>query len=164
MSSASSDSMRGSSSEWRTRSYATGKTPRTRPRRRSCGSRVSETSPLFATSACGLRVSHGGLPWTERAEESRPAPKQTKSWTRLLTSHLAPSRWFERQMKQLLDRMIAALPRDLRDVVLLSAAQEMSSADIAEVLGIPEGSVRQRLFRARQVLRAKMVAAMEKKS
>ncbi len=71
---------------------------------------------------------------------------------------------FERQMKQLLDRMIAALPRDLRDVVLLSAAQEMSSADIAEVLGIPEGSVRQRLFRARQVLRAKMAAAMEKKS
>lgn len=70
----------------------------------------------------------------------------------------------ERQMKELLDRMIARLPRDLRDVVLLTTVEEMSSADVAEVLGIPEGSVRQRMFRARQVLRDKMLAAMEKKS
>ena len=65
----------------------------------------------------------------------------------------------ERQMKALLDRMIAGLPRELRDVVLLTTVQEMSSADVAEVLGIPEGSVRQRMFRARQVLREKMLAA-----
>ncbi len=70
----------------------------------------------------------------------------------------------ERQMKQLLDRMIAGLPRELREVVLLTTAQEMSSADVAEVLGIPEGSVRQRMFRARQILREKMLLAMEKKS
>ncbi len=70
----------------------------------------------------------------------------------------------ERQMKDLLDRMIAGLPRELREVVLLTTVQEMSSADVAEVLGIPEGSVRQRMFRARQILREKMLAAMEKKS
>jgi RNA polymerase sigma-70 factor (ECF subfamily) len=66
----------------------------------------------------------------------------------------------EGQMKVLLDRMIAGLPRELRDVVLLTTVQEMSSADVAEVLGIPEGSVRQRMFRARQVLREKMLAAI----
>lgn len=70
----------------------------------------------------------------------------------------------ERQMKELLERMIAGLPRELRDVVRLTTAQEMSSADVAEVLGIPEGSVRQRMFRARQFLREKMLLAMEKKS
>jgi RNA polymerase sigma-70 factor (ECF subfamily) len=70
----------------------------------------------------------------------------------------------ERQMSELLERMIANLPRDLREVVRLTTVQEMSSADVAEVLGIPEGSVRQRMFRARQVLREKMLAAMEKKS
>ena len=69
----------------------------------------------------------------------------------------------ERQMKQMLERMIAGLPQELRDVVRLTTAQEMSSSDVAEVLGIPEGSVRQRMFRARQILREKMVAAMEKK-
>ena len=66
----------------------------------------------------------------------------------------------ERQMKELLDRMIAGLPRELREVVLLMAVREMSSADVAEVLGIPEGSVRQRMFRARQILREKMVLAL----
>ena len=66
----------------------------------------------------------------------------------------------ERQMKELLDRMIAGLPRELREVVLLTTVQEMSSADVAEVLGIPEGSVRQRMFRARQILREKMLLAL----
>ena len=66
----------------------------------------------------------------------------------------------ERQMKELLDRMIAGLPRELREVVLLTTVQEMSSADVAEVLGIPEGSVRQRMFRARQILREKMMRAL----
>jgi RNA polymerase sigma-70 factor (ECF subfamily) len=66
----------------------------------------------------------------------------------------------ERQMKEMLDFMIERLPRDLREVVLLTTVQEMSSADIGQVLGIPEGTVRQRLFRARQVLREKMLAAI----
>jgi len=70
----------------------------------------------------------------------------------------------ERQMRELMDRMIAALTPDLRDVVRLTTVQEMSPANVAEVLGIPEGSVRQRMFRARQLLREKMLAALEKKS
>lgn len=70
----------------------------------------------------------------------------------------------ERQRKKLLDRMIATLPRDLRDVVLLTTVQEMTSAEVAQVLGIPEGSVRQRMFRARQVLREKMLKVLEKES
>ena len=58
----------------------------------------------------------------------------------------------------------AMSPRELREVVLLTTVQEMSSADVAEILGIPEGSVRQRMFRARQILREKMLQALEKKS
>ena len=67
-------------------------------------------------------------------------------------------------MKALLERMIEALPPDLRQVVRLSTVEELSSADIGGVLGIPEASVRTRLFRARQLLREKMLSAMEKKS
>jgi RNA polymerase sigma-70 factor (ECF subfamily) len=70
----------------------------------------------------------------------------------------------DRQMKELLERMIAGLPRELRDVLRLATVQELPSADVAEVLGIPEGTVRQRMFRARQILREKMLQAMEKKS
>ncbi|MFB3922049.1 MAG: RNA polymerase sigma factor [Terriglobia bacterium] len=67
------------------------------------------------------------------------------------------------QMKNLLGRLIAALPQDLRDAVALSTAEEMTSVEISEVLGIPEGSVRTRLMRAREILRQKLAAILERK-
>jgi RNA polymerase sigma-70 factor (ECF subfamily) len=66
------------------------------------------------------------------------------------------------QMKSLLEKMVATLPLDLRETVVLSTVQELNSSEIAEVLGIPEGSVRTRLMRARNLLKQKLAAAMEK--
>jgi RNA polymerase sigma-70 factor (ECF subfamily) len=66
------------------------------------------------------------------------------------------------QMKSLLEKLIATLPPDLREAVVLSTVQELNSSEIAEVLGIPEGSVRTRLMRARNLLKQKLGAAMEK--
>ena len=59
----------------------------------------------------------------------------------------------------LLRRMIAALPDDLRRVLLLSAIQELNSREISEVLGIPEGTVRTRLMRAKDELRRRYEAS-----
>ena len=67
------------------------------------------------------------------------------------------------QMMQLLERLIAALPQDLRDALTLSTAAELTSAEIADVLGIPEASVRTRLLRARGLLRKKLSALLEMK-
>jgi RNA polymerase sigma-70 factor (ECF subfamily) len=64
---------------------------------------------------------------------------------------------------RLLTRLIARLPVKLRDVITLSTVQEMSSGDIAQVLGIPESVVRPRLFRARQILKERMTALLESK-
>jgi len=69
----------------------------------------------------------------------------------------------EQQRSRLLRQLIATLPADLRDVIVLSTVNEMRSADIAEVLGIPEGSVRGRALRARQMLKQKLSAWLEKK-
>jgi RNA polymerase sigma-70 factor (ECF subfamily) len=66
------------------------------------------------------------------------------------------------QLKSLLDKMIATLPPDLRDTLVLSTVQELNSSEIAEVLGIPEGSVRTRLMRARNLLKRKLAPSMEK--
>jgi RNA polymerase sigma-70 factor (ECF subfamily) len=44
------------------------------------------------------------------------------------------------------------LPQKERQVLLLSAFDELSSVEIAEVLGITESSVRSRLFRARNLM------------
>ncbi len=47
---------------------------------------------------------------------------------------------------------VETLPAKEREVLMLSAFQELSSVEIAEVLGITESSVRSRLFRARNLM------------
>lgn len=70
----------------------------------------------------------------------------------------------EQQRLALLRRLIAMLPRELRDPLVLSTVQEMSNSDIAEVLAIPEASVRTRMARARTMLRQKLEALLEGRS
>ncbi len=66
-----------------------------------------------------------------------------------------------RQNQQLLQRLIAGLPDDLGRTLELSTVQELNSAEIAEVMKIPEGSVRTRLFRARKQLKEKLAVLLE---
>jgi RNA polymerase sigma-70 factor (ECF subfamily) len=47
---------------------------------------------------------------------------------------------------------VEQLPQKEREVLLLSAFEELSSVEIASVLGITESSVRSRLFRARNLM------------
>jgi RNA polymerase sigma-70 factor (ECF subfamily) len=68
-----------------------------------------------------------------------------------------------RQMVSLLERLVGSLPRDLRETVILSTTEELTSAEIAQVLGIPEGSVRTRLLRGREILRQKLAVLLEPK-
>jgi RNA polymerase sigma-70 factor, ECF subfamily len=62
------------------------------------------------------------------------------------------------EMTQLLTSFISALPEPLRAVLRLSTVEELSAAEIAQVLGSSEASVRSRLFRARQILRQKLAS------
>jgi RNA polymerase sigma-70 factor (ECF subfamily) len=55
-------------------------------------------------------------------------------------------------------RLIDALPEELRQPLALSTVEELNSHEIAQVMGIPEGTVRTRLMRARQVLKQKLGA------
>lgn len=56
---------------------------------------------------------------------------------------------------------IDGLPEELRVPLVLSAGDELNSREIASVLSIPEGTVRTRLQRARQLLRRKLEAARQ---
>jgi RNA polymerase sigma-70 factor, ECF subfamily len=57
--------------------------------------------------------------------------------------------------------MIDALPEELRVPLALSAFNELHSPEIGAILGIPEGTVRTRLQRARQILRQKLTSLQE---
>jgi RNA polymerase sigma-70 factor (ECF subfamily) len=58
----------------------------------------------------------------------------------------------------LVERLIEALPDDLRRPLALSTVEEMTSQQIAAVMDIPEATVRGRIFRARQILKEKLAA------
>ena len=61
----------------------------------------------------------------------------------------------------LVHALINALPEELRVPLVLSAVEELNSRQIAEILSIPEGTVRTRLQRARLSLRQKLAALEE---
>ena len=55
-----------------------------------------------------------------------------------------------------LERALAKLPHDQREVLLMVAVEDFSYADVARVAGIPIGTVMSRLSRARRKLHALM--------
>ncbi len=60
------------------------------------------------------------------------------------------------ERQQALRQAVTELPADYRAVVLLHYHQELSYEEVAEVLGIPLGTVKVRLFRAKQLLRRRL--------
>jgi RNA polymerase sigma-70 factor, ECF subfamily len=60
--------------------------------------------------------------------------------------------------RALLHELIEDLPLELREPLLLSAIEELSSREVGLMLGLPEGTVRTRLMRARTELRARFEA------
>jgi RNA polymerase sigma-70 factor (ECF subfamily) len=60
--------------------------------------------------------------------------------------------------RELLRRLIDALPEELRQPLVLSAIEEMTSREVAAAMGIPEGTVRTRAMRARAELKRRFEA------
>ena len=60
--------------------------------------------------------------------------------------------------RALMHRLLAGLPEDLRQPLILSAVQEMRPSDVAATLGIPEATVRTRIHRAKAELRRRFAA------
>jgi RNA polymerase sigma-70 factor (ECF subfamily) len=58
-------------------------------------------------------------------------------------------------------RLIDSLPEELRQPLVLSG--EMTSREVAAAMGIPEGTVRRRLMRARELMREKMARLEERR-
>ena len=60
------------------------------------------------------------------------------------------SSYFGEELKLVIERAIAGLPADLRTAVTLREFDSMSYEDIAEIMDCPVGTVRSRIFRARE--------------
>ena len=100
-----------------------------------------------------------------KADEISLHDAETDSAVSQLRSQLTSAEEFSlgQEMTALLESLISALPAQLRDVLRLSTVQDLTPAQIAEVLAISESSVRSRMFRARQILKEKLAALLEGK-
>lgn len=63
------------------------------------------------------------------------------------------------ELKEVVVRAIAALPEDLRTAIILCELEGMSYQEIAETMDSPVGTVRSRIFRARDAI-GKMIGSL----
>jgi len=66
------------------------------------------------------------------------------------------------QMKQIIFDTIERLPEDLRTAILLREMDGLSYEDIAAAMDCPVGTVRSRIFRAREVIDGKLKPLLER--
>ncbi len=65
------------------------------------------------------------------------------------------------ELGRAIERAAATLPDDQRAAFVLAEYHEMSMAEIAAALGVPEATVKTRLFRARQRMREQLAGLLE---
>lgn len=90
----------------------------------------------------------------KRRTKIRPETEDIADLVHLLPAHglKADERVIAAQQHAHVLRLIERLPRKEREVLLLSAFEELSTPQIAAVVGTTDSSVRSRLFRARRLL------------
>jgi RNA polymerase sigma-70 factor (ECF subfamily) len=94
-------------------------------------------------SALERKKRHSAAPLDEIGDIAAPEP--TPECTAMNTG-----------MGRALDRAIAALPEEFREVVLLRELEDMSYREIAAATGAPIGTVMSRLARGRALLKANL--------
>ena len=78
-------------------------------------------------------------------------------------SHTPEAILLERCSTAQIDTAIAALPPVFREVIVLRELEEMSYQDIAQLVGVPVGTVMSRLARARGMLRTALAPLVREK-
>jgi len=99
--------------------------------------------------------------WRLAVERARAKPAGQGS-----AEHVSPQQTPEQEairanQDAMVQALVNALPEQLRLPLALSTVEELRSHEIAQIMGIPEGTVRSRIARARQLLREKLAVLME---
>jgi RNA polymerase sigma factor (sigma-70 family) len=93
--------------------------------------------------------------WRARRDAGRPAAEAVDPWDDVVDRLDSAAR------VRVLASALRALPAAERDVLLLVAWEQLTPAEAAVVLGVPQGTVRSRLHRARAALRPVLAGSPE---
>ena len=74
------------------------------------------------------------------------------------SGRLSPEQESERRERRIeIETVIRALPGNYRELIILRHSQDLTYEEIVEVTGLPLGTVKNRLFRAREMMREQFV-------
>jgi RNA polymerase sigma-70 factor (ECF subfamily) len=80
------------------------------------------------------------------------------------TTESPPDATLRAEIRRMLERRIDELPLAFRTVFIMREVEDMTVEETAECLGIPAGTVRTRLFRARRLLREALASDMDRET
>ena len=90
------------------------------------------------------------------SREVRPAEDDERPSFDVVGDADPEGRFYDSFLDEDIVRAIDALPEEYRDALILSDLHDLRYAEIAQILGIPEGTVKSRLFRGRRILQKKL--------
>jgi RNA polymerase sigma-70 factor, ECF subfamily len=121
--------------------------------RDACQEAFSSWMYRIALNACHTRLrSSNGTSYSLDAEDEHGrrldvADTETES---------VPEQMHRAERSQLVRRALQALPPEMRQVIVMKEYEEMTFAEIAEVLGIPVSTVKSRLYTGLQQMRLRL--------
>ena len=123
--------------------------------------RHSGTLPLIRNRRAWL----ASIAWRLAVNRTRPGPGNRTSPFNPLEEPKAPDPDPEEQATRqeklkAVEQVLASLPEQLRHPLQLSCLEGLTSAEIGQILGIQESAVRNRVFRARKLLKRKLEAEL----
>ncbi len=94
--------------------------------------------------------------------ESENNENETLAPTQRLTEQATPETLLaSKQVAQTIDAAIQALPEEQRDAIVLREIEGMSYEEIAQVMQCPVGTVRSRIYRAREAIAAQLKPVLD---
>ncbi len=82
---------------------------------------------------------------------------ETSYFDRITTGENPEDFLIKDELKKYIRMFVDALPERLRTVVILREVEDLSYEEISEILNIPLGTVRSRLFNARQIIKDRLI-------
>src|SRR4026207_1084406 len=95
-----------------------------------------------ATREQSLVVGHDGDPFDLPVESGGPSPEQESE---------------RKERRGEIESVVKTLPANYRELIILRHSQDLSYEEIVEVTGLPLGTVKNRLFRAREMMRQQFI-------
>src|SRR6476659_4348173 len=124
---------------------------------------LSRYRPEFKFSTWIYKIAHNAAVDHLRRSSTREQSLITASDTdhfelTIESGRLSPEQESERKERRVeIESVVRALPASYRELIILRHSQDLTYEEIVEVTGLPLGTVKNRLFRAREMMRQQFV-------